>query len=356
MSRDRKLHRWTDLLAALLRRRYPATLEELKGEVAAYAAAPNKAALRRAFERDKEELRSFGVPIETVDDPDGDASGYRLKREHFYLPYLSVAGAKQPPKTVDRDGFRALARLAFEPDELIAVEQAARRVESLGEAELAAHARSALRKLAADLPIGAGGAGDAEHVNGAAEPVNQAVFDALDQSLARRKRVSFQYHSMGADVRARRTVEPFGLFFLGHHWYLAARGIDDGRMKTYRLSRISEVAPNAERPGTPDYEIPAVFRLRDYARSRHAWELGDGDAMVAEVAFAAGGAAAAAARLGEPVDGDEHRRRFTVRRLNPFVRWLLSLGGAARPVAPRELVEAYATAVDETLALYGDPA
>ena len=338
MSRDRKLNRWTDLLAALLRRRYPATLEELTSEVPAYRAAPSKAALRRAFERDKEELRSFGVPIETVDDPDGDAQGYRLRQKDFYLPYLSVAGgAHEEPKVIDRDGFRALARLAFEPDELIAIEQAARRAVALGEASLAAHARSALRKLAVDLPVGAGAADDSEYFAGAAQPVDQASFDAIDEALARRKRVSMAYHSMGTDSRDRRTVEPLGLFFLGHHWYVAARGTDDERIKTYRMSRISDVEVNRERPGTPDYDTPAGFRLREYARSRQAWELGDGDVMMAEVEFTADPAA---------------RRSFAVRRLNPFVRWLLSLGGAARPVGPSELVEAYAAAIDLTLAQY----
>jgi proteasome accessory factor B len=348
-----KLHRWTDLLAALLRRRYPVPLEDLLEEIPAYRAAPNKTALRRAFERDKEELRSFGVPIETVMDGAGEVQGYRLKREHFYLPYLSVAGVRNPgPKVVDRDGFRALERLAFEPDELIAVEQAARRVEALGEPGLAEHARSALRKLAVDLPVGAGDADGTEHVAGAAERVERAVFDALDRALTRRKQVSLEYRSMTADAAGRRTLEPFGLFFLGHHWYLAARTPGEQRVKTYRLSRIGAVEVNEGKPGTPDYEIPPAFRLREYARSRHAWELGDGDSVTAEVVFATGGAAVAAARLGEPIEGDPTRRRFQVRRPDAFVRWLLSLGGSARPVAPDSLVAAYEAALGETIAVY----
>ena len=61
-----KIQRWIDLLAALLRRRFPAPLEELAREVPGYDTGQNKAALRRTFERDKDELRAFGIPIETV--------------------------------------------------------------------------------------------------------------------------------------------------------------------------------------------------------------------------------------------------------------------------------------------------
>ena len=67
-----KLQRWIDLLAALLRRRFPVTLEELSPDVPAYAVARQKTALRRTFERDKDELRAFGIPIETVTGPEGE--------------------------------------------------------------------------------------------------------------------------------------------------------------------------------------------------------------------------------------------------------------------------------------------
>ncbi|MEP7227769.1 MAG: hypothetical protein ABI785_10445, partial [Gemmatimonadales bacterium] len=82
-----KIQRWIDLLAALLRRKFPVSLDELAREVPGYDTGQNKAALRRTFERDKEELRGFGIPIETVTEGDGEAVGYRLQAQHFYLPY-----------------------------------------------------------------------------------------------------------------------------------------------------------------------------------------------------------------------------------------------------------------------------
>jgi hypothetical protein len=64
------------------------------------------------------------------------------------------------------------------------------------------------------------------------------------------------------------------------------------------------------------------------------------------------GAAAAAARLGEPVAGSENHRVFRPRRLDVFARWLLSLQGDAVPLAPEELVQLYRRQIRDTLAIY----
>src|SRR5918999_5717347 len=117
---SQKIQRWIDLLAALLRRRFPVSLEELKREVPGYLIIVNKTALRRTFERDKDELRAFGIPIETVTAPDGETVGYRVQPQHFYLPYLTLRSAtgSRKPKKVDQYGYRTLQTLAFEPDQL----------------------------------------------------------------------------------------------------------------------------------------------------------------------------------------------------------------------------------------------
>src|SRR5678809_65545 len=112
----------------------------------------------RTFERDKDELRRFGVPIDTVKDTDGNTLGYRLERKAFYLPSLMLAGqerAAHAPRKVDHEGYRSLETLAFEPDELDAIIEAAARVRALGDPILAGEAEAAIRKLALDLPLGA---------------------------------------------------------------------------------------------------------------------------------------------------------------------------------------------------------
>jgi proteasome accessory factor B len=344
-----KIQRWIDLLAALLRHHYPVTFDQLIREVPAYAAEQKPESRRRTFERDKDELRRFGVPIETVDSDDAEPQGYRLRVRDFYLPYLAVrsqGGAK--PRKLDPYGYRSLPTLSFEPEELAAVADAAARVRALGDPLLAEHVESATRKLACDLPLDSAASPEARLVPPKAR-ANPDLLVTLDRALEHRKRVTFRYHTMGSDSTGTRTVEPFGLFFLNQHWYLAARAAGDEVVKNFRLSRMEAVEVNEKQPNSADYQIPPGYDLREHARSRQAWELGAGDAIVATVAFRARtGAAAAAFRLGEEVEGHPDRRRFRVRRSDAFARWLLSFAGDVVPIAPRELVDEFQGLVRET--------
>jgi len=287
---------------------------------------------------------------------------------------------------VPHDGYRSLETLAFEPDELDAIIEAAARVRALGDPILAGEAEAAIRKLALDLPLGAvldaavdwAVAGAAPELREAAlekrpmepaaamfsrmarpriiPPRRQAdpmVFDRLSDALARHKVVTFDYFSMERGEHTRRTVEPYGLFFVSSHWYLAARDADRGELRNYRLSRVSQVVVNSKKSQSPDYEVPADFSLRDHARSREPWEIGEGEAATAIVEFTATtGATRAALELGRAVVGSDTRRQFDVRRSDAFARWLLSFGGDARPVAPEGLCADYDRVAAATLARY----
>ncbi|WP_284352191.1 helix-turn-helix transcriptional regulator [Roseisolibacter agri] len=357
------------MLAALLAHQWPATFDDLARAVPAYGDEARALDARlRMFERDKDELRAFGVPIETV--PGEEQPGYRLRKADFYLPYLAVADAvggsgaargrttSAAPQRIDRWGYQSLRVLAFEPEELGAIAAAATRARALGDPALAEHAGHAVRKLAFDLPLDTGAGEDVALLppRAASDP---AVLDALGQALLARKTVTFQYRAMERDETTTRTVEPWGLFFLGGHWYLAARdparGDGTAGLRNFRVSRISEVSSHGKRPQSPDFEVPASFRLRDHARARQPWELGDGEEEVAVVEFRAEtGATLPALRLGEPVDGAGiARRRFRVRRREAFVRWLLTFAGEARPVAPPALVDAYREQLQRTWRVHG---
>jgi proteasome accessory factor B len=358
MSQGEKVQRWMDLLAALLVHGFPVTFEELAKDVPAYLDGKKaKATLMRMFERDKDELRAFGVPIETVAAEDGEPGAYRLRAHDFYLPYLQAVAPSgksgRGPRRVDRYGYRALKSLSLEPDELAVILTAAARVRSLGDPLLALDAESAMRKLSVDLPFEETTEdGGITFVPPRARAADE-TFELLGDALARRKCASFEYHAMSTGQTEHRDVEPYGLFFIGSHWYLAGRDRARGELRNFRLNRIAGVRVNSAKPATPDYEIPADFHLREHARSREAWELGDGEALEAVVEFRVpSGAAAAAARLGVPGEGGENRRAFRPRRLDVFARWLLSLQGDAVPLAPEELVQVYRQQIRDTLAIY----
>jgi proteasome accessory factor B len=389
---EQKLQRWVDLLAALLVRQRYAPFDELAKDIPGYDIAnAQHDSVMRTFERDKDELRRFGVPIETVKDGEGETLGYRLDRKAFYLPYLMVSSherAAHGPKRVDHDGYRSLQTLAFEPDELDAIMEAAARVRALGDPTLAREAEAAIRKLALDLPLGAVLQDvaspmaaedrlirlhrmDTPSEQNAASftrslramivpPRRQAdppVFDRLSDALARRKVVTFDYFAIERDERSRRTVQPYGLFFVSSHWYLAGRDVDRDALRNFRLSRLSSVEVNSKKSQSADYEIPHDFSLRDHAQAREPWEIGEGDATAAIVEFTATtGATQAALKLGRAVGGSEHRRQFDVRRPDVFARWLLSFGGDARPIEPAEVRAAYASAAAATLGRYAGAA
>src|ERR1700710_1772826 len=57
-----------------------------------YADAPSTEACEKMFERDKDELRSLGVPIEVgqMDAFFDDEPGYRIRPDEFALPDISL--------------------------------------------------------------------------------------------------------------------------------------------------------------------------------------------------------------------------------------------------------------------------
>jgi hypothetical protein len=95
-----KTQRWLDLIAYLAGRRVPVTVEQLMEGIPAYAekwvegSEKDRASVRRTFERDKDELRELGIPIETVQYRINygaeETLAYRVARKDFYLPYLEL--------------------------------------------------------------------------------------------------------------------------------------------------------------------------------------------------------------------------------------------------------------------------
>lgn len=354
MSATDKLHRWLDILAALLGRRYPASLAELRRDVPGYAdESVKEESILRMFERDKGELRELGVVIDTVIDGE-EAARYQLRKADFYLPLLSVCETQLPAEAEVRQQPRygsaatagAGASLVLTPDECHALRRAAARVAALGHPELAEDAARAMRKLQFDLEDFVSGLPAAAVLR-----VDGDVFDVLNDAVALRKRLRFTYHSMERDETAPRDVEPYGLVFLTGHWYLVAHDVPANAMRQFRVSRIRDAALRDNKKQHPDFEVPPTFDLSAYASSRRAWELGNGDHQTVIVAFrGVSGLVSQGRALGEEVSPettaalgislDTHTlRSFRVRRRDTFLRWLLSFAGDARPVAPADALQ-----------------
>lgn len=228
-----KSERLVNLTLALMATSRFVTVEEIARLVAGYDPPDGDvtdAAFRRMFERDKEQLRELGIPVETgpVDPLYGDDLGYRIRRSDYALPPLQL-----------------------EPDEAAALGLAARFWSST---ELASASTSALRKLAAGgvdtvAPVGFEARVDA------ADP----AFAPLTEAVRARRVVTFPYRRPGAEESLRR-LEPWGVVSRRRNWYVV--GLDRGRgaERVFRLSRITGPVRLESGPGA--YEIPDGVDLR----------------------------------------------------------------------------------------------
>ena len=88
----RKSERLLNLLITLLVARTYVGKARLREVIEGYREAANDEAFEKMFERDKEELRSLGVPIEVghVDRAFEDEPGYRIERSAFELPDIDL--------------------------------------------------------------------------------------------------------------------------------------------------------------------------------------------------------------------------------------------------------------------------
>ncbi len=235
-----RLERLINLVAALLEAERPLTIDELRFRLPGYA--EGDAAFRRAFERDKEALRELGVPLvtEPVDPLHPDVLGYRVPKDAYYL----------------RDP-------GLEADELAALHLAASAVRMEG-----ADGVAALWKLGGELAE-QGPAPAVASVAVAALPGADHLA-ALFGAISARRPVAFAYHG-----RPRR-VDPWRLSFRTGHWYLAGFDHGAGAERSYRLDRVeSEVTATGEAASFP--AAPAG------PAAPQAWEMGEGDPVVARL-------------------------------------------------------------------------
>ena len=88
MSR-RKTERLLGLVVCLLSTRRYLTADQIRQAVPGYPEQDDL--FKRMFERDKEDLRELGIPLETgVNHPFDDDPGYRIRRQAYELPELRL--------------------------------------------------------------------------------------------------------------------------------------------------------------------------------------------------------------------------------------------------------------------------
>src|SRR4051812_2143805 len=241
LSRDemtaRKSERLLNLLITLLVSRTYVTKDRLREVVEPYREAGDDA-FEKMFERDKEELRSLGIPIEVgyVDRAFEDEPGYRIERAAFELPDIDLA-----------------------PEEAAVVGLAARVWQHAG---LAAATSDALVKLKA-----AGVTVDREALN-VVQPqltAEEPAFEPFWDATRTRTPVRFDYRRSGGPQAGTRHLQPWGVVSYRGRWYVVGHDTDRGGARVFRLSRVQGEVRSEGRPGS--FDVPPDTDLRTLTQS-----------------------------------------------------------------------------------------
>src|SRR5215475_9426485 len=211
-----------NLVIALLSTRTFITAERIRETVYGYANSASDEAFSRMFERDKNELRDLGIPLETGKVSSFDpVEGYRINRDAYALPAVEL--------TADEAAAVAVATQLWESPELITATQGALlKLRAAGTDIEAVDAAVAISSTGA-LPSMRG-----------SEEVLGILLSAIDSGHA----VQFQHRPSRSDPYTIRTVEPWGVVTDRGRWYLVGHDRDRNATRTFRLSRIgAEVTP-----------------------------------------------------------------------------------------------------------------
>ncbi len=207
MSR-RKTERLLSLVVCLLSSGKYLTAAQIRDAVPGYPESFD--AFKRMFERDKDELRELGIPLETgVSATADEEPGYRIPRQAYGLPEIRL-----------------------EPDEAAVLGLAAR---VWRRAELAGAAAGALLKLRA------AGIDAEETTQPGIEPrlqTGEPAFGPLWEAVRDRRPVSFSHRAAGRSSAQPRQLEPWGVVNRHGRWYVAGLDTDRGETRVFRLSRI----------------------------------------------------------------------------------------------------------------------
>lgn len=305
-----KLERLLNLTALLLDGSRPMTVDEIGRNIPGYPDDP--ASFRRSFERDKDDLRELGIPIQLVPLSAIDAThvGYTIDPAEYYL---------------DDPGLDA--------DEVAALWLATGAIHLDGEA-----AEPIFRKLGGlprDLDDSGHSVGKVAEV--AAAPHLGAVFRAVIE----RREMTFEYRGI------ERRMEPHHLGFEKSRWYVVGRDLVRDARRVFRIDRFD----NAPRLG----EAAAFETPKDAITLRmEPWRFGDTDPVEAIVRVDAECADDLLKRIGDEGlirrDDDGATVRIEVRDRAAFRHLILGFGESATVLEPPELVAEIVAWLEEALA------
>jgi proteasome accessory factor B len=298
------LERLLNLVGLLLETPTPLTFEQIRETLEGYE-GDNLDSVKRKFERDKDMLRAYGVPLEMTGTDAWDVEqGYIIRKERYYLPEID-----------------------FSPEEITALYLASR-----GGSEIA-EATQGVRKLlyGAEGGLLTGTAGEPLAVESDADRTR--LLAAAD-AASKRRRVRFGYRTV-TGTGSERTVDAYGVVFRGGRWYLVGHDLERGAIRAFRLSRVTSDPIDVGEGSEP----PAGFSAIEHVEAG-PWN--GADVRTARVAFSPAAAVLAEASIAGAARESTRDDGWTVlsvpstdpATLAPIV---LGFGADAEALEPRAL-------------------
>ncbi len=296
-------------------------LSTVQGYRQRFSPSGDNANLERQFERDKDDIRDLGVPIETLESP-GQAGNnqnlrYRIPRGEYELP-------RDICFTAEETALLGLAAMVWR------------------EGSLSGESRRAMIKLKAL------GMETVEPVLAYAPRVRvrDDAFEPLNAAIEKHQIVRFGYLKPGETEARVRTIAPLALVQFQGRWHCCARDPETKERKTFLLRRIVTQVTTTGKAFESDGEDEAARGLREL---EDVWAT-----HIAEVRVESGTDAAMRLHKQRGAGTTETGLlRLHYVDLNILADELAGFGPEVLVVSPPELVSAVVDRLQQVAALHG---
>ncbi|MEO7348721.1 MAG: WYL domain-containing protein [Terrimesophilobacter sp.] len=219
-------------------------LSTVQGYAQRYVAGGDNANLERQFERDKDDIRELGVPLETIESPGQAGNNQNLK-------YRIPRGLYELPEDI---------RFTAEESTLLSLAGMVWR-----EGSMSGESRRAIIKLKSmDVKMIEPVLAYAPRIR-----VRDTSFEPLSAAIDKQQLVRFDYLKPGeTDARAR-TVAPLALIQFQGRWHLTAVERGSGERRTFLLRRI---VGQVTATGKSDHEPTSGEADRGLHELQEVWE------------------------------------------------------------------------------------
>ncbi len=179
--------------------------------------------------------------------------------------------------------------------------------------------------------------------------LNLEIFDALAKATAHRRQIEMTYRKVGKRETETRIIDPYHLANINGEWYLFAYDHDRKDIRTFAPVRIQSVKPTGQ-----IFERPEKFSLEKRLRDSFGVHSGEGEFDVViqfnpRVADLIREKKWHESQQLRELKGGGAELKLKLSSLLEIERWVLSWGGDAKVLKPKELADSIRQAAEKIL-------